>query len=233
MERRTALVTGANRGIGFEIASQLAARGHRVVVACRSLADGEAAAARIAASGAADGGALAVRCDVADRASIRACAAELAARGVEVDVLVNNAGVYTGGDVLTVDERELDEALAVNFEGPLHLCRAFVPAMVRRGFGRIVDVSSGGGQFANGLTGRGPYALAKAALGALTLRISTEVRGDVLVNAMCPGWVRTRMGGDEAPRSVEEGADTAVWLATLPRGGPNGGFFRDRKLVPW
>jgi NAD(P)-dependent dehydrogenase (short-subunit alcohol dehydrogenase family) len=105
--------------------------------------------------------------------------------------------------------------------------------MIERGYGRVVNVSSGAGSFAEGLEGPPAYAVSKAALNALTVRLATETRGDVKVNAACPGWVRTRMGGSGAPRSVEEGADTIVWLATLGPDGPTGGFFRDRQPIEW
>lgn len=105
--------------------------------------------------------------------------------------------------------------------------------MVERGYGRAVNVSSGYGSFAEGLEGPAAYALSKVALNAHTLRLASEVSGDVKVNAACPGWVRTRMGGSGATRSVEQGADTIVWLATLDGDGPSGGFFRDRERIGW
>ena len=227
---RTALVTGANRGIGERVVSELARAGLRVLLGAREFAAGLEAAARFAQRGLA---VEAVQVDVADPGSIESLVADLSRRGVAVDVLVNNAGVYPPGDLLAVSEDVLAESLAVNFEGPLRLCRAFVPAMVERGYGRVVNVSSGSGSFDDGLPGPGSYALAKAALNALTLRVANEVRGDVKVNAVCPGWVRTRMGGDGATRSVEEGAGTVVWLALLDADGPNGAFFRDRTRIPW
>lgn len=128
----------------------------------------------------------------------------------------------------------LDATLKTNFYGPLLLCQAFVPLMKRNKYGRIVNVSSGLGQLDSLGSGYPAYELSKAALNALTLSMARELRGtNVLINAMCPGWVRTDMGGWHAPRSVEEGADTVVWLATLPDGGPQGGFFRDRQPIPW
>jgi NAD(P)-dependent dehydrogenase (short-subunit alcohol dehydrogenase family) len=123
-------------------------------------------------------------------------------------------------------------ALEVNTLGPFRTCRAFVPMMLQRGYGRVVNISSGGGSFGEGL-GPAAYAVSKVALNALTVKVSQAVRGDVKVNAMCPGWVRTDMGGSGAPRSTEEAADMLVWLATLSEDGPNGGFFRDRKPIPW
>lgn len=117
--------------------------------------------------------------------------------------------------------------------GPLRLIRALAPKMIERKYGRIVNLSSGWGSFAEGMGGPGLYGVTKAALNALTVRLSKEFPASVKVNAMCPGWVRTRMGGQGATKSPDEGADTAVWLATLPDDGPTGGFFRDRKPIEW
>lgn len=152
--------------------------------------------------------------------------------GTAVDVLVNNAGVYPTEGVFSVSEETFQQALEINTVGPFRTCQAFVPAMVGRGYGRVVNVSSGGGSFGEGL-GPAAYAVSKAALNALNVKVSQAVRGDVKVNAMCPGWVSTEMGGSGAPRSPEEAVDTLLWLATLPDDGPNGGFFRDRKPIPW
>ena len=120
----------------------------------------------------------------------------------------------------------------MNRIGSIRTCQAFVPGMLERGYGRVVNVSSGGGSFGEGI-GPMAYGASKAALNALTVKIAEAVRGDVKANAMCPGWVRTDMGGSGAPRSPEQAADTLVWLATLPPDGPNGGFFRDRHPIPW
>jgi NAD(P)-dependent dehydrogenase (short-subunit alcohol dehydrogenase family) len=172
------------------------------------------------------------RLDVADSLSVEECARRLADAGTEVDALVNNAGVYPTEGVFSVSEEAFEMALEVNTLGPFRTCRAFVPMMLQRGYGRVVNVSSGGGSFGEGL-GPAAYAVSKVALNALTVKVSQAVRGDVKVNAMCPGWVRTDMGGSGAPRSTEEAADTLVWLATLSEDGPNGGFFRDREPIPW
>ena len=172
------------------------------------------------------------RLDVADSLSVEECARRLADAGTEVDALVNNAGVYPTEGVFSVSEEAFEMALEVNTLGPFRTCRAFVPMMLQRGYGRVVNVSSGGGSFGEGL-GPAAYAVSKVALNALTVKVSQAVRGDVKVNAMCPGWVRTDIGGSGAPRSTEEAADTLVWLATLSEDGPNGGFFRDREPIPW
>jgi len=226
----TALVTGANRGIGLEVCRQLSSQGMRVLLTGRSAPAVSDAAKPLASSG------LDVRgevLDVASEDSVLACAARLDARGEQVDVLVNNAGIYPDGDLLSVASEILTEAMAINFHGALWTSRAWMPAMIRRGYGRIVNVTSGYGSFSEGLEGPPAYAVSKAALNALTVRLAGEARGDVKVNAACPGWVRTRMGGSGAPRSIEEGADTIVWLATLPADGPSGALFRSRQQVGW
>lgn len=229
---RTALVTGANRGIGQQIARELAHRGHRVVLAVRDREAGEKARAELSTEHEQDH--RVVEVDTGDPASIRAAADELRDAGVEVDVLVNNAAVLAEGTPLKVDEEDIDLSWRVNVRGPWLLIRAFLPGMLERGWGRIVNVSSGGGSFGEGMMlGHTAYAVTKAALNALTVGVAAEVEGDVKVNAVCPGWVRTRMGGEGAARSVEEGAAGIVRLATLDADGPNGGFFRDGEEIPW
>ena len=226
---RTALVTGGNRGIGLEACRQLAESGMNVVLAARDPHRGEQAAQELRDEG------LNVnyeRLDVTDSQSVADCVRRLADAGTEIDVLVNNAGVYPTEGVLSVSEETLVMALEVNTLGPFRTCQAFVPMMLQRGYGRVVNVSSGGGSFGEGL-GPAAYAVSKAALNALTVKMAQALRGNVKVNAMCPGWVRTDMGGSGAPRSPEDAADTLMWLATLPENGPNGGFFRDQKPIPW
>lgn len=226
----TALVTGGNRGIGLEICHQLAREGHAIVLGSRDPASGEEVAAGLRRAG---HNVRVVALDVSDDESVQACAGDLAGAGVDVDVLVNNAGVLAGGDLLSGSSAPMDEAIAVNLLGPYRTARAFMPGMTSRGWGRVVNVSSGWGSFASGLEGPAAYAISKAALNALTVRLAREAGPGVLVNCMCPGWVRTRMGGATATRTVAQGADTALFLATLPDDGPNGGFFRDRTPEPW
>ena len=226
---RTALVTGGNRGIGLEACRQLARAGLRVVLTARAPVRGEEAAEALRDEGL---DVIFEELDVTDGGSVEACARRLSDAGTEIDALVNNAGVYPTEGVFSVDEETFERALEINTLGPFRTCRTFVPAMVRRGYGRVVNVSSGGGSFGEG---RGPvaYGASKAAQNALTVKVAEAVRGDVKANAMCPGWVRTDMGGAGAPRNPEQAADTLVWLATLAADGPNGGFFRDRKPIPW
>jgi NAD(P)-dependent dehydrogenase (short-subunit alcohol dehydrogenase family) len=229
-KRLTALVTGASTGIGLETCRALGRLGYLVVLSARRPAAAERAAGELRGEG------LDVRAetlDVSREGAAAACAERLRAAGVQVDALVNNAAIYPPGALLKTSPETLREILATNFFGALWTCQAFVPAMLRAGYGRVVNVSSGSGSFADGLDGPAAYSLSKAALNALTLKLASELRGDVKVNSVCPGWVRTRMGGAGARRSVEEGADTVVWLATLPARGPSGGFFRDRKRIPW
>ena len=221
MTSRTALVTGGNRGIGLAIAEGLTAKDIRVIIGARDLAAGQEAAEKV--------GGDAIQLDMADPASVFDAVYEA---GRNVDIVINNAGVLFD-ERLIDDPKGFETSMAVMVHGPYHLIRALAPNMVERGWGRIINVSSEWGSFADGLGGPNAYGVAKAALNALTLRLSRELPPSVKINAMCPGWVRTRMGGPGATRSPEEGADTALWLATLPEDGPTGGFFRDRKPIAW
>ena len=174
-----------------------------------------------------------VHIDLTAAATIDAAITAMEKSGREVGILVNNAGVLHEKPLLELTDAEINESIAVQLSGPLRLIRALAPKMVGRGYGRIVNLSSGWGSFAEGMGGPGMYGVTKAALNALTVRLANELPSAVKVNAMCPGWVRTRMGGQGATRSPDEGADTAVWLATLPDDGPTGGFFRDRQPIEW
>jgi NAD(P)-dependent dehydrogenase (short-subunit alcohol dehydrogenase family) len=218
-----ALVSGASRGIGAEIARQLAADHDFVVFAgARDPDDVEEA-----------DGIVPIELDVTDQGTVDAAQEQLGSDPGHLDALINNAGVY--GDPIGVLDYDLDrahEVFEVNTFGPWRLCQAFVPLLQRSSQPRIVNVSSGAGQLSDMNGGRAAYRLSKTALNALTRTLASDEPG-IKVNVMCPGWVRTDMGGPSATRSVEEGADTAVWLATLPDDGPTGGFFRDREPIPW
>ena len=231
-EQRTALVTGANRGIGLEVCRQLAAKRYRVILTARDRGNGERAAATLRT----DGEVIAATLDVTDGQSIRALAADLDRGGIAVDVLVNNAAVLIGESrpVLQTTVDDLRDTFETNLFGAVAVSAAFVPGMIARGYGRVVNVSSQAGQLSSMSTYAPAYSMSKSALNAFTCQLAAATRGrGVLVNSACPGWVRTDMGGPAATRSVAEGADTIVWLATLPATGPTGGFFRDRRAIDW
>jgi NAD(P)-dependent dehydrogenase (short-subunit alcohol dehydrogenase family) len=231
--KRVALVTGASRGVGLEMCRQLAAAGCTVVLTARDAARGEKAAAALRQEG------HDVRfqlLDVTDAAAVRRVAIAVEGDLGRLDALINNAAVVIDPkDVVgSLDLDVLRRTLETNLLGALSCCQAFLPLMVRQGHGRIVNVSSGKGSFAKLGPGGPSYRISKAALNALTVILAEEVKQhNVLVNAMTPGWVRTRMGGVRAPRSIAEGAEAAVWLALLPDDGPHGKFFRDREELPW
>lgn len=232
-ETRTALVTGANRGIGLEVCRQLAKAGYRVILTARDRSKAEAAAQSLAKLG---GEVFAVELNVADEGSVRAAAREVSAGAGHVDVLVNNAAVLTGesASVIEIPLPDFRRTFESNLFGVIAVSQAFVPAMVKCGYGRVVNVSSGAGQLAHMSNYAPAYSISKAALNAFTRQLAAATKGTgVLVNSADPGWVRTGMGGPNAPRSVEEGADTIVWLATLPAKGPTGGFFGNRRQIDW
>ncbi|MEJ7872100.1 MAG: SDR family oxidoreductase [Rubrobacteraceae bacterium] len=225
-----ALVSGANRGIGREVVRQLAVRGVTTILGSRDEEKGRTAAEGI------DGEVVVRRLDVTDEKGIQNLAHEVEEEFGRLDVLVNNAGVSmdSGRRGVNADLDVVRETLELNLFGAWRLCEAFVPLMQRNNYGRIVNVSSGMGAL-NDMGGGSPaYRVSKTALNALTRILASELRGSgILVNSVCPGWVRTDMGGSGAARSVEEGADTLVWAATLADNGPTGGFFRDRRPIPW
>lgn len=235
MEDQTiAVVTGANRGIGLEIVRQLAARGMRVILASRDVDKGGAAADALRDAGLA---VEAMPLDVADPASCHAAHDWLARRFDRIDVLVNNAGILidrSNMSALDLPIAMLRETLDTNLIGVLQVTQALVPLLKRSRHGRIVNLSSGLGQLSEMGAGTPAYRMSKTALNALTRILAADLAADgIKVNTMCPGWVRTALGGPNATRTVEQGADTAVWLATLPDDGPSGGYFRDRSGIPW
>jgi NAD(P)-dependent dehydrogenase (short-subunit alcohol dehydrogenase family) len=232
-ENRIALVTGANRGIGLKVCRQLAERGFIVFLSAREAAKATAAANKLKKAGTVEPIAL----DVADPRSIERAADEVLKRYDYLDVLINNAGInYDTWE--TVENANIDgpvmETITTNLLGPWRVCQAFLPLLRKSREGRIVNVSSESGSLASLGAGPPAYQVTKAALNAMTRTLAGELRGaHILVNAVCPGWVATEMGGAGAPRSVAEGAASVVWAATLPDSGPTGGFFRDGKPVPW
>ncbi|MFE7171668.1 SDR family oxidoreductase [Streptomyces sp. NPDC057616] len=227
-----AVVTGANRGIGYEAVRQLAERGHRVVLGSRDLAKGRAAAARIDQAGER---VTAVQLDVADEASVAAMGEWVTREFGRTDVVVNNAAILydTWAQARSADLGEVRRALDTNLFGAWRVTQALLPLLRRSPHPRVVMVSSEGGSLASMSGGTPAYSVSKAALNALTRLLAGELGGQrILVNAICPGWVATDMGGPGG-RPVEEGAAGIVWAATLPDDGPSGGFFRDGAPVPW
>jgi NAD(P)-dependent dehydrogenase (short-subunit alcohol dehydrogenase family) len=234
MDRKIAVVTGANRGIGFEICRQLAAKGISVVLTSRDEAKGRMAVAQLRSQG------LEIefyQLDVTDTSGIQRLGGFLARKYGAADILVNNAGIMAdakGTGMLGVPLQIIRTTMETNVYGPLVLCRELIPLMRKKNYGRIVNISSGLGQLSEMGGGMPAYRMSKTALNALTRTLAAELKGtNILVNSMCPGWVKTDMGGPNAVKTLAEGADTAVWLATLPDGGASGGFYRDRKAISW
>jgi len=230
---RLALVTGANRGIGFEVCRRLSEKDFVVLLTARDAAKAQKAARKLANVGTVE----ALVLDVGDASSIKKAANEVARRYGYLDVLVNNAGInYDTWE--TAENAEIDgtvvETIRTNLLGSWRVCQAFLPLLRKSKAARIVNVSSESGSLAHMGVGPPAYQVTKAALNALTRTLAGELRhAHILVNAVCPGWVATDMGGAGAPRSVEEGAAGVVWAATLPQNGLTGGFFRDGKPLPW
>jgi NAD(P)-dependent dehydrogenase (short-subunit alcohol dehydrogenase family) len=232
-EQQIALVTGGNRGIGFEICRQLAKLGVRVILGSRDTAKGRAAAGKLIAEH------LPVEAralDVVSDENIGQCMNWIRRDLGRLDILVNNAGIMVEDDDAN-PEREIQtirDTMQTNVYGPLLLSRLAIPVMKSRRYGRIVNLSSGMGS----LTEMGPgyiaYRMSKAGINVVTRVLAAESQGlGILINSVDPGWVQSSMGGPGASRTVQKGAETAVWLATLPDSGPTGGFFRDRKAIAW
>ncbi len=231
-DRHVAIVTGGNRGIGHEICKELSRAGCYVVLTSRNEEEGRRAVAKLDHH---DNVAFR-RLDVTDSKDIASLRDWILKTYGRVDILINNAGVYLdeGVSVFDVDENIMHDTLAVNFYGAFHMCRAFVPIMRQNGYGRIVNVSSGYGAMSEMGGYVAAYRISKAALNALTLIMANELRdGNIKVNAVCPGWVRTDMGGGMAPLSPEAAARDIVHFALVDSKGPTGSFFRYKNPIQW
>jgi NAD(P)-dependent dehydrogenase (short-subunit alcohol dehydrogenase family) len=229
---KTALITGANKGIGREVTRQLAAKGFHVFVGARNAKAGRKAADEIAKH---SGNATFLEMDVADNDSVTAAVREFSKIASHLDVLVNNAGVVVDGDdaILEISDELLRETLETNTLGALRVTRAFAPLLRKSKAPRVINVSSSSGQLTGGADGWAPaYSISKTALNGATSQLAPALP-KFAVNSVCPGWVRTDMGGEDASRSVEEGADTIVWLASEAPQDLTGKFLRDRKKIPW
>jgi len=230
---RVAVVTGANRGIGLEVCRQLAAAGVRVVLTGRDRDAVEDAATGLRARQLDVTPAV---LDVTDDRSIRACARKVLKQFARVDILVNNAAVLVAehSELLATSLQTFRATFEANVFGAIAVSQAFVPTMVERRGGSVVNVSSAAGQLSSMSTYAPAYSMSKAALNAFTLQLAAATRGTgVIVNSVNPGWVRTRMGGRGAPRSAEEGANTIVWLALQGADVPTGKFFSNRRVIEW
>ena len=230
--QQIALVTGANRGLGKETARQLAQKGFTVILTSRSEAGREVVEEfknlRLDV--------VFHQLDVGDGQSIAEVADFVSSEYGHLDVLVNNAGIHydTFQSTLDADMSIVEEALRVNTLGPWKLSKALMPMLRKSTAGRIVNVSSSSGSFKDSWPGTPAYSMSKAALNMLTMKMAADLKGtNILINSVGPGWTRTAMGGDNAPRSVEEGAASIIWAALLPEGGPSGEFFRDGEVVSW
>jgi NAD(P)-dependent dehydrogenase (short-subunit alcohol dehydrogenase family) len=226
------VVTGGNRGIGFEICRQLAARGAHVVLTARSPDAGKTAAAKLTA------GQSTVEfevLDVTNPESVFQLRDYLEPAFGRLDVLINNAGIITEENAagLEVKMASVRTTLETNTLAPLHLSQTLVPLLKRSRAGRIINMSSGMGALSEMAGGYAAYRISKTALNAVTCILAAELQGSVAVNSMCPGWVKTEMGGPSAPRDVAQGADTAVWLALDAPHDLTGKFLRDREVIPW
>lgn len=229
--KRTALVTGANRGIGFEVVRQLARQGFEVFLGARNPEQGRAAAEKLGR----EGSVVFLEIDTSDSDSIRRAAQEFARHADGLDVLINNAGICLDDDksALSVTAEIFETTLRTNTLGPWLVAQAFVPLLQKSAAPRIVNVSSGGGQLEGGADGWAPvYCVSKTALNGVTSQLAAALP-KFAVNSICPGWVRTEMGGASAPRSVGEGASDIVWLATEAPHDLTGKFVKDRAIIPW
>ena len=242
-EQRFALVTGANKGIGFEVARQLARKGFHVFLGARKSDAGLAAVQKLNKEGEKEDygkghSGLAVtfmNIDVSKPDSVRRAAEEFSRKSDRLDTLVNNAGILLDDDkeVLTITPEIFETTLRTNTVGPLLVSQAFVPFLKKSDAPRIVNVSSGGGQLADGADGWAPaYCISKTALNGVTAQLAAALP-KFAVNSVCPGWVHTDMGGSNATRSVAEGASGVVWLVSEAPHSMTGKFFRDRKIIPW
>jgi NAD(P)-dependent dehydrogenase (short-subunit alcohol dehydrogenase family) len=222
---KTALVTGAYRGLGYEIARQLSERGWKVILTARRQAECSAAAAKLK-------NASFLELDITGNASVRRAASQVNA----LDVLINNAGIIAEGDhdILTIRPEVVADTIATNALGALRVAQAFVPRLLQSAAGRIVNVSSGAGQLSDMGTWSPAYAASKTTLNAITCLLAAALKDKgVAVNSVCPGWCRTEMGGANAPRSVAEGAAGIVWLAADAPQNKTGLFWRDQEVIPW
>lgn len=231
--QKVALITGANKGIGFEVARQLIKKGFRVVITARDRKKGAMAVEKLSSTG---GNVTLLTMDVSDRKSVERAATDFGKLEQKLDVLVNNAGIYPDNNVPITETKEqiFLDTYRTNTLGPVLATQLFLPYLLKAAPARVVNVSSGAGAFSSMPTFSPAYSISKTALnGATAVWAAVLAEKKIAVNAVCPGWVRTEMGGAEAPRSVEEGADTIAWMASDAPLTITGKFLRDRQVIPW
>lgn len=234
--QKIVVVTGGNRGLGFETSRQLAKQGYKVILTSRNENKGKVAAQNLQVEGL---DVISFPLDVTNDNSSRNLAEFIRQHFGKLDVLVNNAAIYIdpqvgNNSIFNAKIDALQKTIDTNVYGVLRVTQALIPFMKQQNYGRIVNVSSGMGQLSHMGGGYPGYRISKTALNAMTRIFASELTGtNILVNAVCPGWVKTDMGGANAPRTLEQGVDTIVWLATLPNDGTTGEFFRDRQLIDW
>jgi NAD(P)-dependent dehydrogenase (short-subunit alcohol dehydrogenase family) len=228
MTNKYALITGGNRGIGFAIAQGLITQGYNVIITARSIDAATNAAETLGAN------ATPLELDVSDDRSITQAIEILNQKIDRLDVLINNAGIYPDKQVdsLTISRELLNAAMQTNTFGPIRLVQACLPLLEKSSDARVINLSSGMGEIDSLTTTATSYSLSKLALNGATIMLAQSLKSKTIaINAMCPGWVRTDMGGGSAPRSPEQGADTAIWLATEADRRETGKFWRDRIVV--
>lgn len=227
MTKKTVLITGANRGIGREIARQMSDLNWQVIVAARNLQSAQEVSSQLGHD------TFAIQLDVTNEDSIKIAAEKVSEQFGRLDVLVNNAAIMGNASMRSFDLQEINQTMDTNFMGPVRTSKYFLPLLKKADDSRIINLSSGMGELASLRSGGyGAYRLSKTSLNAFTILLASELQGSVKVFAMCPGWVQTDMGGKGAPRPVSKGAETAVWLAT-DRHPVSGNFYRDKNVINW
>jgi NAD(P)-dependent dehydrogenase (short-subunit alcohol dehydrogenase family) len=224
---KTALVTGGNRGIGLEIVKELSGLDYKVLLGCRDVASGVEIAKGLT------GDIHVVKIDLSQSVALRKQAQDILNVHGTIDVLINNGAILKDGTAFSVEPDDFYQSMQVNLNAPFDLIQMLAPHMISQSYGRIVNVTSDWGSFADGLDGPAAYSVSKAALNALTMNTAQGLPHDVKINSVHPGWIKTDMGGPSATSSTAEGAETIIWLATLSEDGPSGGFFHKKQPKEW
>lgn len=232
-QNKIALVTGSNRGIGLELVKNFCQLGFTTIMTSRDLDEGKCALESLEQNGFKP---ILKYLDVTNLDSIKLLRAFIEKDFGRLDILVNNAGIYLdeGKNLTEIDPDIFSMTVQTNLEGPFFLLNQFLPMMKKNNYGRIINISSGYGQLSSMTAQVGSYKISKLALNGLTQIMASELKNyNIKINSVCPGWVHTRMGGENAPRSPDQAAKGMLWLALLADSGPSGKFFRDRDELDW